>query len=169
MAWAWKGALTMEKNKYLHSVITKISQAYQYVKQEISESAQMKQQAVLNQVAANNILAIRYDLYEGLRNSYYPNLKPIETFNSIRCNGWGLKQNTVVYMYTLAKINTEVLPSPVLQLIMSNMNKDIAAALVTLNSLYGYEYVRAFYPYLFQGLYIVSIRDLGIDVEISVV
>ena len=128
-----------------------------------------RQHAVLNQQASYNSACIPHDLYEAFRSSHYPNLNQIISYSNIRINGWLVQQNTIIYLFTLSKQCITPLPHAVLQATMSNMNKDIASALTTLNSIYGYDYTMLNYPYLANGLYVYSIRDMGVDIEIGVI
>ncbi len=152
-----------------NEIITALKKLYNYFVKQYKIDVQKRQYAVISQAAAFNSGAIRYDLFEGFRHSNYPNIHPVVTFNNIRSCGWCIQNNTVIYRYTLSKTNAEPLASPILKSIMSNMNTDLAGALTTLVHMYGYDYVSSYYPYLYNGLYIVSIRDLGIDIELTVV
>lgn len=155
-------------NNMTQGIAALMKQGCKYAVNQYRIRNHQKQQIMLNQVAANNSSAIRYDLFEGFRHSNYPNLHPIVSFNNIRNHGWSIQNNSVIYRYTLAKTSAEPLPSAILQSMMSNMNTDLAGALTTLIHLYDPQYVSMFYPYLFNGVYVVSTRDLGTDVEIGV-
>ncbi|MCR5798736.1 MAG: hypothetical protein K6G69_01555 [Lachnospiraceae bacterium] len=155
-------------NNMTHGITELMKQGYKYAVNQYRIRNAQKQQIMMNQIAANNSNAIRYDLFQGFRHSNYPNLHPIVSFNNIRNHGWSIQNNSVIYRYTLAKTSAEPLPSAILQSMMSNMNTDLAGALTTLIDLYDPQYVSMFYPYLYNGVLIVSIRDLGIDVELSV-
>ena len=48
------------------------------------------------------------------------------------------------------------------------MNKDIATTQHSLIYTYGYDYVSNFFPYLYNGVYIMALKDVGAEVELVV-
>ena len=56
----------------------------------------------------------------------------------------------------------------VLQNILSNMNRDIASKASLLLNTFGYEYMRVYYPYLYNGMQIINLKDTGFYVELEV-
>ena len=48
------------------------------------------------------------------------------------------------------------------------MNRDIASTASLLLNTFGYEYMRVYYPYLYNGMQIINLKDTGFDVELEV-
>ena len=129
------------------------------------------QQGVNKQNAISNTgMYIPNELYEALRQGNYPLIQPIQSCRNFRFNSWVKSKGIILYKYRLQKVNIQQpIANIVLQQMMVNMNKDIASAQNELINLYGHEYVSAFYWCIYYGMYIMAIKDVGMEIEITVV
>lgn len=108
------------------------------------------------------------DIFEVMHQNHYANVQAINVPSNIR--PLRFKYNVkkgIIYYYTVTKINGDAIAPAVLNVLLSNINTDIASVSSTLYATWGAYGFQCNYPYLSAGLYAVDIRDMGTDIEIG--
>lgn len=165
----------------LKQVLKLTGECFEKVKQRAQQQQQIQQaqlQQAQQQQFHNMMMAIMCDiandLYEALGGVTYPNLKTINTAKDIRPTSYGSNRKGIIgYTYKLQKNTDKKLAPHQCDAIRKYLNIDIHRAYVTLSSTYGLEfgleYVQNYFPYLTTGMKVVRVKDVGIDIEITVV
>lgn len=133
------------------------------------QNKKLAQQKMLMIQQAQFILQnMQNDIFAVMHQNHYANVQAINVPSNIRPLRFKYNVKTgIVYYYTIAKIGTDVIPPAVLNVLMSNINTDIASVSSSLYAIWGTDVFQCNYPYLSAGLYAVDIRDMGTDIEIG--
>ena len=156
------------------NILRNVYDVLKQIGEEIIQDLKNKKEIRLNNQMAMQMQVImeqiRNELYECLHSSNYHNLNDVTIPSNIRIVDWICAGGTTVIHYSISKNNTAspVLAHAVLQNILSNMNRDIASKTSLLLNTFGYEYMRVYYPYLYNGMQIINLKDTGFDVELEV-
>lgn len=139
------------------------------------KNAAMLQQQKMNELRALQVqiydmmLAMTIELYECFHLQNYAGLAPITNPRSIRIFTYKKNNGIFIFKFRLAKSIRDTIAAVQLQNMMQNMNADIASMQAYLAYLYDYQYLSINYPYLFYGIWITAIQELGdSDIIISV-
>ena len=147
------------------------------IKDEViaAQAAREQQRAVVertkqDKLAYDYMSGLRMDLFEAMRDHKYGRLCQIATATDIRIlNYKKLNDGSFVYFFNLQKVDCNPISRSILDLISSNINRDIASCYNDLRNNYGDIYVSQMFPFIYKGLYITGMRDTGgIDVTIAV-
>ena len=156
------------------NILKNVIDVLKKISEEVVQDLNNKKEIRLNNQMAMQMQVImeqvRNELYECLHGGNYHNLNDVTIPSNIRIVGWISAGGTTIIHYSISKNNTAspVLAHAVLQNILSNMNRDIASKASLLLNTFGYEYMRVYYPYLYNGMQIINLRDTGFDVELEV-
>jgi len=133
------------------------------------QNKKVAQQKMLMIQQAQYILQnMQGDIFEVMHQNHYANVQAINVPSNIRPLRFKYNVKTgIVYYYTVAKINGDVIVPAVLNVLMSNINTDIASVSSSLYATWGAYGFQCNYPYLSAGLYAVEIKDMGTDIEIG--
>lgn len=109
------------------------------------------------------------DLFEAIGNRNYPNLQNISYLADIRLHNFRIVNGCTVYQFEIDKVSENRISIPLRKKLRDNMNHDIVQAQRQIISIYGAEWLAAVYPFLYSGMYITSVQDIGHSVIIDVV
>jgi hypothetical protein len=131
---------------------------------------QQEQQQQMNVRIINLMCSMTADLYEAFNGKTYAHLIKISSVEDIRLHNYKRTTNGILYQFTIAKQNPDnKLASIHKESIRKNMNLDIASAQRTISYNYGYNYLANLFPFLYCGVYVLSVQDCGSpDVIITV-
>lgn len=134
--------------------------------QKYKMEQQQQQQIRLKQQQQQQIKEIMYgmtkDLYYAFHNNRYANLSRVLHPTNIRLYNYKITDKGTLYLFQISKESPDVtIASILLDEIKDNMNRDIVATQQDLIFHYGWEYVQMFYPFLWNGIYVMSVQDLG--------
>ena len=148
-------------NKMLSSKIQKFR-----LQQEIQENNRRRTEGIIYNCMAN----ISFNMYEALHNSSYSNINQLHSPSDIRIENYTVTpQGDLLYHFSLPKTCVTTINSTALQCIRKRMNIDIARSRHILVQQYGDNFVAVNYPFIFHGLSVASIKDVGFDVMVTVV
>ena len=126
--------------------------------------------AQLFNTCSNALCIIRDNLFEVMHQNHYPSIEAISVPSNIRpVKFYKAENNTIVFVYSISKINTDTIPHAILSNISSNINNDIYYFTSYLINSYGLEYVANNNPILCAGIYVICVKDLGTDLQLQVV
>lgn len=152
-----------------HKISDYIRMAWQKSHQHYLQEQRMTQLKLLQVRIFDMMLAMATELFECFHLQNYTGLAPITNPRSIRIFTYRKNNGTFIFKFRLAKSIRDTIAAVQLQNMMQNMNADIASTQAYLAYLYGYQYLSMNYPYLFYGIWITAIQELGdSDIIISV-
>lgn len=169
---------------YLKQFFTKAMQiikntlcsTYQLFHQKyINQQIQYKQNlACINKASLDTFIYsimtnISIELFQALSGRHFPNLATIHTPSDIRIVNYQICKDCYIYYFHLSKQNYEKYAITVLNAIKENMQRDIYRFHNELVSYYGTDYVESCYPFIYYGLYVIKLEDVGDSIRLSVV
>lgn len=111
-----------------------------------------------------------FDLYEGFKNHSYYILEPIYTPDTIRIHDYTITNDGIVYHFSLDKKSLGKTAAIVLDKLQQNFNLDLSSAQRNIIQQCGYDYLQLKHPFLYYGIYVVDVADLGSpEIIISVI
>ena len=102
-----------------------------------------------------------FDLYEGFKNHSYYILEPIYTPDTIRIHDYTLYNDCIVYHFSLDKKSLGKTAAIVLDKLQQNFNLDLYSAQRNIVQQCGLPYLQLHHPFLYYGIYVVDVQDLG--------
>lgn len=147
---------------FLFTIKSFIAEQYQKSHNKWLQQQQEQQIRMLSAYLYDMVNQMTIDLYEALhaQNNTLESLKTPQAIRFIRCFKRG---NSYQYQFTIDKKSCDKIPAVLLGEIQDKMNSDIASTQRNLINLFGYDYVYMTYPFLYHGIYIVSIQDLKVS------
>lgn len=139
-----------------------------------SEKEQAKQQQLLiqakqkQQYMYNIMSGLAKELYSVLNRRRYYFIQTILSPNDIRIVGCQMAENKVYYIFELSKSTSNSVQTAVLLKVKENINSDIAQLCHHLLSTYGEYSFSISYPFLYYGIMVVGIQDIGLGIQIKV-
>lgn len=130
-------------------------------------TAKMEQQKRAEQICAQNrylynvMQEITKELYEAFRGNNYPKLNTIRQPSQIRIVDYKAIPNGYLFYFSLVKSEQDIIANTFLADIKNCMTRDIYYTQQELLQIYGFNFMCMFHPYLFHGLYIMSVKDFG--------
>lgn len=121
----------------------------------------LQQKQVRDTLISEFMYQMTFDLYEGFKNHSYYILEPIYTPDAIRIHNYTLYDDCIVYHFTLDKKNLGKTAAIILEKLKQNFNLDLASAQRNIVQQCGYPYLQMHHPFLYYGIYVVDIKDLG--------
>lgn len=140
-----------------------ITEQYQKSNQNWKEKQTARRSYLLHQCICDMANQMTVDLYTAFQVHDYNPLAPIVTPQSIRFIKYIIRDGRYLYQFALDKKSCDKIIAYLLDELQQKMNYDIAAAQRQLINLYGYDNVYLIYPFLYHGIYVVSIQDLKIS------
>lgn len=166
-------------------MLDKISSALQSVGQFIKEQWQEakegeqllqelrdKQKRQMQKLSMHNLIyslmqKMAYDLFEVFQYQRYPRLEQVRTVADIRISNYIFSKNKILYCFRLDKKTAEQLMNFEISKVLNDMNADICSHRARLFHLYGTNIYQHF-PFLAHGIRVTAVKDLGLDVEITI-
>lgn len=137
-----------------------------YQEYQDKQKKQMQKQEI-HKLIYSMMQKMVYDLFEVFQHQRYTGLEQVRTVGDIRISSYQIIRNTIYYKYKLDKKTKEQLTKGEIFKIINDMNNDISTHAVRLAHQYG-QYFGQIFPFLAQGIKVVAVKDLGLDVEITV-
>lgn len=136
--------------------------------QKINDEKEARLKSQLAVQMQNIAMQVRDELFECIHNFNNNKISRIVAPSSIRVDGWFNTGQSILLYYSISKSESEKLAHIILANMMANFNKDIASTANALINAWGLDYVRLYYPHIYNGIYVTSVRDMGLDIEIEV-
>lgn len=122
----------------------------------------------------NALYALQQDLFKVMGGHAYSKLANIAQPSYIRIHGWrAVPAGAVVYQYELDKeLYVDMpkrIPEPILAHIQRSVNLDIAQKQNEMKTVYPMEFIRANFCFLYYGMQVTCMKDMGTYVLMEVV
>lgn len=121
----------------------------------------LQQKQVRDALIAEFMHEMTFDLYEGFKNHSYYILEPIHTPDAIRIHDYTLYNDCIIYHFSLDKKSLGKTAAIVLEKLQQNFNLDLYSAQRNIIQQFGYDYLQLKHPFLYYGIYVVDVSDLG--------
>lgn len=149
-------------------IITSIIDCFNFIYDYFNEITDKKeQQKRAEQICAqirylyNVMHEITKELYEAFRGNNYPKLNTIRQPSQIRIVDYKATPNGYLFYFSLVKSEQDIIANTILADIKNYMTRDIYYTQKELLRIHGFDFMCMFHPYLFYGLYIMSVKDFG--------
>lgn len=141
----------------------------------LQQQLQNKQnQAYINKASLDSYVysimtVISTELFQAFSGKHFMNIAPIHTPSDFRIADYQVCNGCYIYHFHLTKQNYDKYAVTVLNAIKENMQRDIYRFHNELINYYGIDYVESCYPFIYYGLYLIKLEDIGDAVRLSVV
>lgn len=145
-------------NTFLSTITTYIQLSFTKAHDRWQKEQKLQQQQQLHACLCSMTDQMSVDLYHAFVGHNY-HLGVIETPRSIRFRSYKKTGSQYLYYFSIDKKSTEKILPCILSETQRKMNLDIASAQRTLLKLYGVEYLYCTHPFLYHGIYVMSVQD----------
>jgi uncharacterized phage-like protein YoqJ len=153
----------------MKQLIEKITNAIRQAFEKSDAKWKQQQQQQLQDRILQLMYAMTLDLYAAFENHAYSGLNQITNPTCIRVHNYKITETGILYQFKLSKKTPDKIAFVLLAQMRSNMNTDIAAVQQHLLHQYGQQYLYYMNPFLYSGIYVMSVQDFaGGDVIITV-
>lgn len=158
--------------QYLLTLLKDLSSSFAFKLKQSNQKWQLEQQLQQQQVYNWNMKHFMYQMAEDLAiplmQHVYPQLQPVSSFADIRIKNYQKRPDGIIYQFTISKKTDEPMSVSHLHLLKERLMKDIATTRDMMGTYHDTISFMNTYPFLYCGLYILSISDIGSEICIYV-